>query len=147
MTVRTTETWFRSPAARFLLVGGTNTAATAALVVLLSLFIPAWLAFTIAFALGIVFSVIMTGKWVFQSHLSQRRAAMFTGAYIAIYLCGLALVHLLGLWGAPPAASGATVILTAPLSFLAGRLIFANTSGGNADEQDLALNTDSVDGQ
>lgn len=146
MTVRTAETWFRSPVVRFLIMGGTNTVATAALVILLSFFLPTWLAFTIAFALGIVFSVVITGRWVFQSHLSQRRAALFTCAYIAIYLCGLVLVYLLELWGAPPAASAATVILTAPLSFLAGRLIFANTSKSNQMNTGLALSTDSVDG-
>lgn len=126
MTVRTAETFFRAPAVRFILVGGANTAATAALVVLLSLFLPGWLAFTVSFALGLVFSVLVTGRWVFQSQLTPRRAVTFAAAYAVIYLCGLALVQLLEFWGAPPAANAVTVVVTAPLSFLAGRMIFTN---------------------
>lgn len=128
MTVRTAEAFFRAPAVRFLLVGGANTAATAAIVVLLSLVLPGWLAFTVSFALGLLFSVLVTGRWVFQSQLSPRRAVTFAAAYAVIYLCGLVLVRLLEVWGAPPAASAATVVVTAPLSFLAGRLIFADAN-------------------
>jgi putative flippase GtrA len=133
MTARNAEVWRRAPAVRFLMAGGANTAVTASLVVLLSLFLPGWLAFTISFALGLVFSVLVTGSWVFQSQLSPRRAATFAAAYVAIYLCGLALVRLLELWGAPPAANATTVLITAPLSFVAGRLIFANTDGKKVD--------------
>lgn len=144
MTVRSARTWLRAPVVRFLIAGGTNTAATAALVVLLSFFLPAWLAFTLAFALGIVFSVVLTGSWVFQSRLSPGRTAAFAGAYIAIYFCGLALVHVLEIWGAPRAASGTTVMLTAPLSFLAGRLIFADTSK-KSKNSGLATSMDRAD--
>ena len=42
----------RRPVVRFLLVGGSNTLVTGALVSVLSLWLPGWLAFTIAFALG-----------------------------------------------------------------------------------------------
>lgn len=126
MTVPTRDSWHHSTVVRFLIVGGVNTATTAALVVVLSYLIPGWLAFTISFALGIAFSVVMTGRWVFQSHVSPRRAALFTAAYIAIYLCGLLVIQLLDAWRAPPVANGATVFLTAPLSFVAGRFIFTN---------------------
>jgi hypothetical protein len=60
------ERWFRTPIFRFLVVGGTNTAATAAIVVLLSFVMPGWLAFSIAYALGLAFSVIVTGRWGVQ---------------------------------------------------------------------------------
>jgi putative flippase GtrA len=133
MTARTAEAFFRAPVVRFLLVGGANTAATAALVVLLSLFLPGWLAFTISFALGLVFSVLVTGRWVFQSQRSPHRAVAFAGAYTVIYVCGLALVRLLEFWGAPPATNATTVILTAPLSFLAGRLIFTDGNRKSAE--------------
>ena len=145
MTARTARGLVRSPAVRFLIVGGANTAATAALVVLLSLFLPGWLAFTIAFAVGLVFSVLVTGRWVFQTHLSAGRAALFAGAYIGIYGCGLAVVRFLELSGAPPAASGASVLITAPLSFLAGRLIFAKNNGKNHMNTDPAPSEVSAD--
>ena len=53
----------KNPLFRFLLVGGTNTVITAALVVTLSYVITGWLAFTVAFTLGLIFSLLVTGKW------------------------------------------------------------------------------------
>ena len=50
MTAPTLDAWYRTPAVRFLIAGGANTAATGALVILLSLFLPGWLAFTISFS-------------------------------------------------------------------------------------------------
>ncbi|MFM9920762.1 GtrA family protein [Lacisediminihabitans sp. H27-G8] len=119
---------FASPAFRFLLVGGSNTLATGLLVVALSLILPGWLAFTIAFALGICFSVFVTGRWVFSSHVSLRRAGLYIAAYLAIYLVGLVVIAALKSWGAPPVANLATIVVTAPLSFLAGKFIFTNPS-------------------
>ena len=115
-----------SPLLRFLIVGGGNTLITGAVVILLSLALPGWTAFTIAFALGIAFSVLLTGRWVFRSHVSPRRAMAYIGSYLVIYLVGLLVVGVLRSWGAPPAANGATVIVTAPLSFLAGKLVFTS---------------------
>lgn len=112
------------PVIRFLIVGGINTALTGALVVVLSYVMYGWLAFTIAFALGIAFSVVASGRWVFQSHLSARRVLTYVVAYLVIYGCGVLVVQLLHAWGAPPWANIASVIVTAPLSFLAGRLVF-----------------------
>ncbi|TFD34645.1 hypothetical protein E3T37_16585 [Cryobacterium sp. TMT2-10] len=126
MTPQKPRQWAERAPIRFLIAGGANTAVTALIVVVLSLFLPGWIAFTIAFSLGIGISVVMTGRWVFQSHLSPLRAAFFSVAYLAIYLCGLGALQLLALWGASPLANGATVFVTAPLSYLAGRLIFTN---------------------
>ena len=117
---------FDSPVMRFLIVGGANTLVTGAVVILLSLALPGWIAFTIAFALGIAFSVIVTGRWVFRSHVSPRRAMAYMVSYLVIYLVGLLVVGILRSWGAPPAANGSTVIVTAPLSFLAGKFIFTS---------------------
>lgn len=124
MTALTFKTWYSTPAVRFLIAGGANTAATGALVVLLSVFVPGWLAFTAAFALGIAFSLVLTGRWIFQTTISFRRGILFAAAYITIYLTGLGVVQLAHLSGLPTAANGATVFITAPLSFLAGRFIF-----------------------
>lgn len=112
------------PVVRFLFVGGLNTLATAAIVVVLSYFIDGWLAFTIAFAIGLAFSVAVTGSWVFGSKLTVARAALFAGAYLLIYLVGVAVVTIVHSAGAPVWVNGASVLLTAPLSFLAGRFIF-----------------------
>ena len=122
----TAERWYRAPIIRFLIVGGTNTLVTGAIVVLLSFVMPGWLAFSIAFALGLVYSVVVTGRWVFNSHLTAQRTALFVGAYLVIYLIGLGFVALVTLWDGPPWLNGASVLLTAPLSFLAGKFIFTN---------------------
>jgi len=126
MSVPTADRWYQASIFRFLIVGGSNTLATAAIVVALSFVLPGWLAFTIAFAIGLAFSVVVTGRWVFSSHLTGRRTALFVGAYVAIYAVGLGFVSLVSLWGAPPWFNGASVLLTAPLSFIAGKFIFTN---------------------
>ena len=121
------ERWFRAPIVRFLIVGGTNTVATAAIVVLLSFIMPGWLAFSIAYALGLAFSVVAAGRWVYRSHLTPQRIALFIGAYLVIYVVGLCFIALLSIWQGPPWLNGASVLLTAPLSFLAGKFIFSNS--------------------
>jgi len=107
-----------------LLVGGTNTAATSAIVVLLSLVLPGPTAFSIAFALGLMYSVLLTGRWVFKSRLTLRRCLLYIGAYAAIYLCGLGFVAAVSGAGAPTWVNGAGVLITAPLSYIAARSIF-----------------------
>ncbi|QYH36004.1 GtrA family protein [Salinibacterium sp. M195] len=113
---------------RFLLVGGSNTLVTAFLVAAFSFVIPGPIAFTIAFALGLVYSVLLTSRWVFSSFLTRHRALLYIGSYGVIYFCGLGVVVVFGLWGLPPWANGASVLLTAPLSFIAGRLIFTRSN-------------------
>lgn len=125
MTTNARRSWDR-PFIRFLVVGGVNTLVTGAIVALLSLLIPGWIAFTIAFVLGLAFSVLMTGRWVFEAETTRRRTWMFTIAYSLIYVCGLALVQLMGYLGAPPLLNGATVLVTAPLGFIAGKYVFGN---------------------
>ncbi len=122
------------PLLRFLLVGGVNTLATGVLVVLLSLVMSGWVAFTISFAIGLVFSVFMTGHWVFQAETTLARVLTFALAYSVIYLCGLALVHILTLFQAPAIYNGFTVFVTAPLGFLAGKYVFKRdrTSEGSS---------------
>jgi putative flippase GtrA len=126
MSMPTSEHWHQTPFFRFLVVGGTNTAATAAIVVVLSFFLPGWLAFTIAFALGLVYSVLLTGRWVFSSRLTLSRTFLFIGAYLIIYFAGLGFVAIVGMLDGPPWLNGASVFFTAPLSFIAGKFIFTN---------------------
>jgi len=133
MSTPTSEPWHHKPIFRFLLVGGTNTLITSAIVVVLSFVMPGTLAFTIAFALGIVYSLLLTGRWVFKSQLTAGRSATYVGAYAAIYLCGLAFVWAVGAAGGPPWLNGASVLLTAPLSFVAGRFIFPRSQPSQVD--------------
>lgn len=129
----TPERWHRSPIFRFLIVGGSNTFATVGILVALSFILPGTVAFTIAFALGIGYSLLLTGRWVFDSRLTAPRALLFVAAYLIIYLCGLALIALFGAMNAPPWVNGTSVLLTAPLSFIAGRSIFTHSHLRQAD--------------
>lgn len=109
---------------RFVLLGGANTLATALLVVILSLAMPTTVAFTIAFACGLAFSTATTGRFVFGVTASPRQRALFAASYALIYLVGLGAAHLLDVSHVPAYARSATVLVTAPLSFVAGKFIF-----------------------
>lgn len=110
---------------RFLALGAVNTAITGLLVIGLSFVIEGWAAFTIAFALGIVISTVASGRWVFASKSSHRRSLMFGLSYVVIYLAGLCWIAMLDRLAVSPAFNGTSVFLTAPLSFLAGRVIYS----------------------
>jgi len=117
----------RRPVVRFLLVGGSNTLVTGALVSVLSLWLPGWLAFTIAFALGIGYSTALMGRWVFGGG-TRRQSLLFALAYVVIFAVGQGLILIFHAVGLPPWANGLTVLVTAPLSFVAGRLIFTRSA-------------------
>ena len=94
----------------------------------LSFVLPGPFAFTIAFSFGLVYSVILTGRWVFSSVLTRERLLLCCIAYAVIYLCGTGSIALLGLLNSPLWANGASVLLTAPLSYVAGRVTFNGSS-------------------
>jgi putative flippase GtrA len=113
-------------AMRFALVGGSNTITTFALLVVLAEFVNHALAYSIVFALGASYAAAVTGRFVFSAEQTPRRAVTFLLWYIAVYLVGLIAVHLVD---PHSTRSGVTVALTAvlvtaPLSFLGGRLIY-----------------------
>lgn len=132
----TSNIWDRNHVFRLVLVGGSNTLITGGLVIALSFILPGAVAFTIAFALGIGFSLLLTGRWVFQSRVTQIRAWLFILVYTAIYLCGLGIVSLLEAVNTPSWVNGASVLVTAPVSFFAGRFIFSDSSS----QQSVAYN-------
>jgi putative flippase GtrA len=120
---------------RFLLVGGANTAITAALLAVLAQVIDPAIAYTIVFALGLTFTTFATSRYVFSADASRQRLALFVAWYLGVYAVGLVLVHVLDRslhWTALPLAI-VTVMVTAPLSFLGGRMIFH----GDASRQTL----------
>ena len=116
---------------RFLGVGGANSLVTGATFLVLSYFLPQSLAYTLAFALGIVFSVVVTPRMVFRRHSSLARRAAFGGWYLIVYLIGLGAVYLLReqlrleRWGVVLA----TAAVTAGLGYLGGRHLFAMADG------------------
>jgi putative flippase GtrA len=113
---------------RFLLVGGVNTAVTTALLALLSFVLDPAVAYTVVYLIGLAFTTVMTNRYVFGAARSWPRMALFVVWYLGVYAVGLAVVRVLDgghQWGPLPLAL-VTVAVTAPLSFLGGRLIFAS---------------------
>ena len=122
------ENGMRGQALRFLLVGGANTLATYAIFIVLGLFMPAWIAYTIAFAIGLAWVVFGSSKFVFRGEHGRRRLLLFAGWYLIIYAVGRVIIALIA-----PAdfvdlaiTSLAVLVVTTPLTFVGGRFIFAS---------------------
>ena len=109
---------------RFLIVGGLNTLATAGLLILLSYLMPSWLAYTITFAVGLAFSTFFAARWVFATNGSRRAALVYALSYLVIYLVGLVSVAVIRSFDWPEFLNALSVVVTAPLGFVAGRLVF-----------------------
>jgi putative flippase GtrA len=117
---------FDSQILRFLVVGGSNTLITYAIFVLLGLVIDSGLAFTIAFLIGLVWVTFGSSRFVFQGGTSFKRIVVFLSWYLVIYAIGRLIVHFIDPQGlvALLLTSLAVLIVTTPLTFIGGRLIF-----------------------
>ncbi|TFB91273.1 hypothetical protein E3O44_00305 [Cryobacterium algoricola] len=117
----------RSQAFRYLLVGGTNTLLTYAIYIGLGLLIPAGIAFTIAYVIGLVWVVFGSSRLVFQADHSPKRLAVFAGWYLLVYAVGQITVQLISPKGVEALlwSSIAVIAITTPLTFFGGRMIFA----------------------
>jgi putative flippase GtrA len=111
---------------RFLLVGGSNTAMTYALFVLLSQKIEQFQAYTIVFAGGVAYSVLLTSSFVFGCARRLSASLAYAGWYLFVYGIGLLVLQLVRGVGIELAAlSGIAVLsVTAPLNYVGGRLVF-----------------------
>lgn len=114
----------RAAAWRFLIIGGSNTLATTILLVVLSYVMVGWLAYTIAFGAGLVYSTIFASRWVFTRSGSPRATILYALCYIGIYFVGLGCVAVIGSLEWPYFLNALSVLVTAPLGFVAGRLVF-----------------------
>jgi putative flippase GtrA len=116
----------RSSLLRFLVMGGSNTAISLVLFALLARLIWPWLAYTIIFSMGLAYTALLTGRFVFRATSTWRSSGLFVGWYLAVYVVGLGLLQTLQALGvhSPDRLALLTVVVTAPLNFLGGRLIF-----------------------
>jgi len=120
----------RRQAVRFLIVGGANTLATYAIFIVLGLFMQAWIAYTIAFALGIAWVVFGSSKFVYKGEHGPRRMIIFAAWYIAIYAIGRVLIYFIAPVGFVELAIASffVLVVTTPLNFIGGRFIFTPRS-------------------
>ncbi|WP_433586459.1 GtrA family protein [Microbacterium hydrocarbonoxydans] len=119
---RPRSTW--SAAWRFLIVGGVNTLVTTALLIALSYVLEGWVAYTLVFVAGLAFSTFFAARWVFTSNGSRRAALAYALSYLVIYFIGLLAIAGIRALDGPEYLNGLSVLVTAPLGFVAGRIVF-----------------------
>lgn len=121
------RSWWSS-AWRFVVAGGINTAVTAGVLSLAALVMDPRLAYALAFGLGVGIAVYLAGGFVFGVRLTRRLVTLYVLMYGVVFLIGLGVVALAMRAGAPPQASGLVVVVTAPLTFIGGRLLLVSRS-------------------
>jgi putative flippase GtrA len=125
--------------ARFLLVGGANTAASYVIYLVLLLGIDYRIAYTVAFVAGLVGGYLMHARFVFDARPAVRSVAAYLATYAAMYLASLFVLYLtVARFGIPkPLGMLAAIAVTVPMSFLLLRRGFrpADSAGAHADDR------------
>jgi putative flippase GtrA len=119
-------------ASRFIVVGLVNTLLTGSLFYGLALLLPVWLAYTLAFALGLVFVSAITPRLVFSVRPSISRRLAYAFWYFVVYLVGLGWVAVLSdvMHVDHLRVVVFTLIVTATLSFVGGRVVLMRRPNG-----------------
>jgi putative flippase GtrA len=120
----------RRSISRYIGLGAVNTALTFVIFTGLQHVTAVAVAYTTAFAIGLVFSTALSARVVFGAPTTGGRRAAFAACYVAIYGVGLAVSHALHGHAAPWMISAATIAVTAPLGYLAGRAVLVRQSPG-----------------
>jgi putative flippase GtrA len=111
---------------RFVAVGVINTVVTGAIFLALSTVVAPALAYTVAFAAGVIFALVVTPRFVFSERTAPSRRAIYGAWYLVVYLVGLGVVYVvhdvLGLDGWIIVAI--SVPTTAVLGFIGARRLF-----------------------
>jgi putative flippase GtrA len=113
-------------APRFVAAGAVNTAATYVAYLALLQIAMYRVAFTLAFAAGILLSYALNARFVFRRPASWRSAWRFPLIYLLQYVLGLALVSICVEWLHAPQwlAPLIPLAVTTPLTYLAMRKLF-----------------------
>jgi putative flippase GtrA len=111
---------------KFLIAGVTNTLLTYAIFIALILFAETWIAFTFAYAIGLVWTVFMSSKWVFGSRTVPKEILKFGVMHLILFLIGQAVIWFAASQGIQDELLVSTLIiaLTAPLAYFAGKFVF-----------------------
>ncbi|MDQ6621188.1 MAG: GtrA family protein [Pseudomonadota bacterium] len=111
---------------RFLVTGAVNTAASYAMYFVLLQALPYLVAYTLAYASGIIFSYLLTARFVFRAPARWATALRFPLVYLAQYVIGsttiYALVEHAGV--TPWLAAVIAMLIVVPTTFLLARLVF-----------------------
>lgn len=133
MKVLSRASEFSSTGKRFLITGFSSTIISYSIFLSLSLFMETWIAFTIAYILGLGWTASMSSSWVFKSKPSATKILFFSATYTLIFLIGQLLI-----WITSPqsffeklALSLLIIGISAPISYFMGRFTFVR-SGDHA---------------
>lgn len=108
---------------RFVLAGGLNTLVTGLALTALSLVVDPRLAYTLVFLAGIALSAMLARSFVYGVRMGRAAMTAYVVMYLVVFAIGLAAVASARDAGLPEAWTGLVVLVTAPLTFLGGRLI------------------------
>lgn len=116
---------FSGDLARFVVAGGLNAGLTVLVYQALLFIMPHHLAYAITWVLGIGFVMIVYPSRVFPEGRKRLADRLALGAsYVAVFLCGLAVLEALTRAGMPPRIGIFLVMIaTTATSFVAGRLL------------------------
>ena len=116
---------------RFLLAGAANTLGTLAIYLLLLEVLPAFVAWAIAFAIGIVFINIVYPRFVFRVRGTIMAAAGNSAYYVVGFLISETLLSTLTHWlSIGPRISGVVVAAAmVPVNFLVARFFYTRPTG------------------
>ena len=115
---------------RYVIVGGTNTAITYAIYLLLLFMLPYSAAYTIAYLSGIPIAYTLNSRFVFHKPLHWKKAFQFPLVYVVQYLAGIVLLFL---WVEVLRVSDViapllVIACTVPVTFVLSRLIIKGRS-------------------
>lgn len=108
---------------RFVALGAANTIGTFLIFTGLQHVLSVGVAYTIAFATGLAFSTAVTARVVFGTRTTRARQTRYALCYLVIYGVGFLVSHALHGHASPWLVSAGTIVVTAPLGYLAGRTV------------------------
>jgi uncharacterized membrane protein YciS (DUF1049 family) len=122
---------------RFLLTGSTNTALTGLLMLAIAEWVDVDVAYTIVFVIGLAFTTVVTGRFVFRVQLTIAAIRRFVAWYLCVYLVGVAVIQLAQhQWHVSHLLTTAAVLaVTAPLNFLGGGRAFTLSTTPRVSER------------
>jgi len=120
--------------ARFVLLGGANTAVTGVLFYLLAGVVPARIAFTAVYVGGLIFVAALTPWLVFGARATASARGRLALWYGVLYLVGLVVVSgLESVTEIRGVVVVGTVVVTAPLGFAGARLLVGRPRSAPGD--------------
>jgi putative flippase GtrA len=111
----------------FVFFGLINTALTYLIYLLLLMVTDFRISYTISFISGIVFAFYVQSKFVFQTPMTGKKAALFPIIYLAQYLIGLAVITVcVNSFHIPASfALAVSILITVPLTFFLSRFVLS----------------------